>query len=518
MLRFRQILVLTLSVALLLMLKLPPTYAQGSDKPLAPTGVPGETYYAPFPVNITLDGDLSDWKGVPQVKLVSDSGKAGVTFAAAADDQYLYFSGDVLDDHIVSGEHGTDYWNEDSVELYINGTGNFDLPGYVNGVVQIAVPPLNADKADNETIVGGVNGDMADAKVKVVLTKTGYNVEMAVSLHNDIWDIVPKHDGEIGFQVHLNATSAGDRDTKLIWSKFDTTDESYTNPRLFGKLIFFEVGHAVAAASTALPPTQTPIPVDNSITWDSREWKLLWSDEFEGKAGTPVDSANWVPDLGGDGWGNAELEYYTNSTDNAALDGNGNLAIVARKAEPDQFRCYYGPCQYTSARLTTKGKVEFTYGRVEARLRIPRGQGLWPAFWMLGADIDQVSWPASGEIDIMENVGFEPRVVHGTIHGPGYSGTSGRGFPYRMEQDVADDFHIFAIDWDPNVIRWYIDGKLAKTTTADSVSPHKWVYDHDFFIILNVAVGGRWPGIPNKDTVFPQTMLVDYVRVYQLAK
>jgi beta-glucanase (GH16 family) len=369
-------------------------------------------------------------------------------------------------------------------------------------------------------VVGGINGDTADAEVKVVRTETGYAVEVAVPLKNDIWDITPTHEGVLGFQVHLNAAVASpDRDTKLIWSIFDTADLSSQDPSLFGKLIFFKVGTMFEASPTEVPSPTPNVANKDEITWDSREWKLLWSDEFAGEAGTPVNSEYWNHDIGGSGWGNLELEYYTNSTDNAALDGNGNLVITARQAEPNnKLRCHYGTCQYTSARLTTKDKVEFTYGRVEARIKIPRGQGIWPAFWMLGADIDTNPWPASGEIDIMENVGFEPKTVHGTIHGPGYSGASGRGFPYRMKEDVADDFHVFAIDWDKDAIRWYIDGVLAKTTVSTSVEPHKWVYDHDFFILLNVAVGGRWPGIPNAETVFPQEMLVDYVRVYQLVE
>lgn len=258
--------------------------------------------------------------------------------------------------------------------------------------------------------------------------------------------------------------------------------------------------------------------VDTSITWDSRQWQLVWSDEFEGAAGTPVNPDNWTHEIGGHGWGNNELEYYTNRVENAALDGAGHLAIVAREENPGDYACHYGPCRYTSARLVTRDKVEFTYGRVEARLKIPRGQGIWPAFWMLGAKFPETPWPNCGEMDIMENVGKEPRMVHGTVHGPGYSGANGIGAGYTFDRDVADEFHVFAIDWDPDAIRWYVDGHLYYILTPADLDGREWVFDGDFFILLNVAVGGNWPGSPDDTTQFPQTMLVDYVRVYELVK
>jgi beta-glucanase (GH16 family) len=179
--------------------------------------------------------------------------------------------------------------------------------------------------------------------------------------------------------------------------------------------------------------------------------------------------------------------------------------------------CWYGPCAYTSARLITRDRLEVAYGRVEARLKLPRGAGIWPAFWMLGADLDAVGWPQSGEIDIIENVGREPGTVHGTIHGPGYSGGSGIGHGYDLPGGgaFADDFHIFTVEWRPDEIRWFVDGVPVFTVTPEDIpSGTEWVYNHPFFLILNVAVGGNWPGPPDESTTFPQTMLVDYVRVY----
>jgi beta-glucanase (GH16 family) len=250
----------------------------------------------------------------------------------------------------------------------------------------------------------------------------------------------------------------------------------------------------------------------------TREWTLAWSDEFNGAAGAPVDGAKWVADTGGQGWGNQERQYYTARAENVSLDGGGRLVITAR-AEPSDspYRCWYGVCRYTSARLKTKDRFEPTYGRFEARIRIPRGQGLWPAFWMLGNDIDGVGWPRCGEIDVMENIGREPAMVHGTIHGPGYSGASSIGGSYTLAAgSLADDYHVFVVEWTPGEIRWLVDETEYRRTTPDNLPPGTtWVFEHPFFLLLNVAVGGVWPGDPDASTVLPQHMLVDYVRVYR---
>jgi beta-glucanase (GH16 family) len=246
-------------------------------------------------------------------------------------------------------------------------------------------------------------------------------------------------------------------------------------------------------------------------------WTLSWQDEFDGPAGASFDSTKWVADTGGHGWGNQEREFYTTRSENVALDGDGHLVITARAESSGAYTCWYGPCGYTSARLKTKGRFEQTYGRFESRIRIPRGQGLWPAFWMLGGNIDAAGWPLCGEIDIMENIGREPDVVHGTMHGPGYSGAGGIGGPERVSGGaVADAFHVFAVEWEPSEIRWLMDGQLYfRATTGALPSGARWVFDHPFFLLLNVAVGGNWPGDPDASTTFPQHMLVDYVRVYR---
>jgi beta-glucanase (GH16 family) len=239
-----------------------------------------------------------------------------------------------------------------------------------------------------------------------------------------------------------------------------------------------------------------------------------FTEDFNGPAGAAVDSGKWVQETG-DNVNNHEREYYTSGTHNAALDGNGNLVITARKDNPGNYNCWYGTCQYTSARLNTSGKFSQAYGHFETRMKMSVGQGMWPAFWMLGNDIGSVGWPNSGEIDAMENIGAEPGTVHGTIHGPGYSGSGGIGAAYSLPngQRFADGFHTFAVDWAPDSITWSVDGNVYEHRTPADVNGNQWVFNKPFFIILNLAVGGYWPGDPDGNTPFPNTLVVDYVHV-----
>ncbi|MEV6597072.1 family 16 glycosylhydrolase [Actinoplanes sp. NPDC051346] len=236
---------------------------------------------------------------------------------------------------------------------------------------------------------------------------------------------------------------------------------------------------------------------------------VTFSEEFNGAAGTPIDPAKWKFDIGGGGWGNNEQQYYTNSTSNVRHDGQGHLAITARRENPAGYQCHYGTCQYTSGRILTADRFSQTYGRFEASIKIGKGQGIWPAFWMLGGG----SWPTTGEIDIMENVGKEPNTVHGTVHGPGYSGAEGIGAGRTIGAPLGDAFHTYRVDWSPGLIVWFLDGVEYLRLTPANLGGDPWVFDHNFFMILNVAVGGYWPGYPDATTQFPQTMLVDYVRV-----
>ena len=246
---------------------------------------------------------------------------------------------------------------------------------------------------------------------------------------------------------------------------------------------------------------------------DLEGWDLVWSDEFEGPQGQLPDARWWNFDVGTD-WGNQQLEYDTDRAENASLDGNGNLAITARR------ETFMGRV-YTSARITTAGKFEQAYGKFSARIKLPLGQGFWPAFWLLGSDFRTVGWPQSGEIDVMEYRGQEPTVVHGTVHGPGYSGGRGVTARYAIPSGRLDDeFHVYSVEWEDGVVRWYLDGELFHVVTRTMIEGRgDWVFDHPFFIILNVAIGGTFSGgAPTSDVQFPQSMLVDWVRVYEQAR
>lgn len=259
------------------------------------------------------------------------------------------------------------------------------------------------------------------------------------------------------------------------------------------------------APQSDLPATEAPTPLASATPeWERPGWALIWQDEFDGPE---IDRTKWTFDVGGHGWGNNELQTYTERPENARIE-NGMLVIEARKEQ-------FVRRDYTSARLKTQGLHAWTYGRIEARMKLPYGNGIWPAFWMLGADIQQNPWPASGEIDIMEYIGRDANRIYGTVHGPGYSGSGGVGHYTNMPAgSVNENFHVYAVEWEPEEIRWYVDEQEFFKLTPQAV-PGRWVYDHPFFIIINLAVGGNWPGAPDESTVFPQFLLVDYVRVYQ---
>ena len=265
----------------------------------------------------------------------------------------------------------------------------------------------------------------------------------------------------------------------------------------------------LAATLVAVTLTGGLVAASRNDTADAAIGGITWQDEFNGAANSPVDASKWKFDIGGGGWGNNEQQYYTNSTSNVRQDGQGHLAITARKENPANYQCHYGTCQYTSGRILTADKFSQRYGRFEASIKVPKGQGIWPAFWMLGGN----SWPATGEIDIMEHVGKDPTTVYGTVHGPGYSGAEGIGGNRNLGVPLSDAFHNYSVEWSPNLIVWFVDGSEYFRVTPASLGGDQWVFDHAFFMILNVAVGGYWPGYPDGSTQFPQTMLVDYVRV-----
>mgnify|MGYP003957961767 FL=1 len=249
--------------------------------------------------------------------------------------------------------------------------------------------------------------------------------------------------------------------------------------------------------TTSCNPDETQVVANFTST-------ITLQEEFDGA----LDESIWGYEegTGVNGWGNNELQHYTNRADNVVIE-DGMLKITAIKEA-------YEGAEYTSARLLTKGKFEQQYGRVEARIKLPSGKGLWPAFWMLGSNFDVVGWPQCGEIDIMENKGSEPTIVAGSLHGPGYSGGNPVTKQFQLTNDrFENDFHIFGIEWTKDYVNHYVDGVLYNHIIRDDV-PGEWVFDQPFYIILNLAVGGNFDGAPTDATIFPNQMLVDYVRVY----
>jgi beta-glucanase (GH16 family) len=250
-------------------------------------------------------------------------------------------------------------------------------------------------------------------------------------------------------------------------------------------------------------------------------WRLTWQDDFTGGAGTRPDTTVWSPQLGDGcdrgicGWGNSERQTYTNTLANAALNGRGQLAITAR-VESTGATCWYGPCRYTSARFVTTSKVEATHGRVEARIKLPNGQGVWPAFWMLGAGYPTTPWPACGEVDIMEFRGSLPMETSSALHGPGYAGNTPFSRRWRLPQSTfSSDYHLFGVEWSRDSLAFTVDSVVTLAVTrAEVEAKGQWVFDGAFRLLLNVAVGGHFDGDPASDAVLPATMLVDYVRVY----
>jgi len=267
---------------------------------------------------------------------------------------------------------------------------------------------------------------------------------------------------------------------------------------------------AIGMMSFLLITTAVIYSCDNDETQTVANFtELVMSDEFDSDGAPNASIWSYNIGTGENGWGNGELQYYTDRTENVAVQ-NGVLVITAKKEQ-------FNGSSYTSARLLTKGKFEQTYGRFEARMWLPYGQGIWPAFWLLGDDSNGTQvWPQIGEIDIMEYVGDEPTRMFGTVHGPGYSGGESISKSFSLVNDRFDTgFHIFGIEWGPDYINYYVDDVLYNQITPEDV-PGEWVFNRGpFYIILNLAVGGALPGSPNAETQFPQTLLVDYVRVYK---
>lgn len=335
-------------------------------------------------------------------------------------------------------------------------------------------------------------------------TKTKSKV---VSITNTILaDIVPD------FSIQPNAnpnylvlsnTTDGEYDSfKWIYLDQEVVDET-PHTAYFPLAGIYDIKLVITRNDETFVKTETITILEDDQGGDPN---LYWSEEFN-YTGLP-SSTNWNMETGGGGWGNNELQYYTNREANAKVE-NGFLTITALEES-------YSNRNYTSARITTQNKFDFQYGRIEARIKLPYGQGLWPAFWMLGSNISSVGWPSCGEIDIMEMIGGtgNDNTTHSTLHWSNNGEHASYGQSYSLPSGIlADDFHVFAVEWDETRIKGFIDDN--QYFVADITPSQLSEFHDDFFIILNVAVGGNWPGAPNAATVFPQTMQVDYVRVYK---
>ncbi|RKE23544.1 F5/8 type C domain-containing protein [Streptomyces sp. TLI_171] len=347
-----------------------------------------------------------------------------------------------------------------------------------------------------------VNGWVDPGWIAVDLGATAHVTQVVLQwdpAYATAYQIQVSPDGNTWTSVYSTTTGKGFKETLDV-------DGTGRYVRMYGTARSNGYGYSLwtfdvygTGGSPTAPPALPPNPANPP--------RLVWSDEFTGAANTKPDPAKWTQDPGNGQ--NGELELYTNG-DNTNLDGNGNLVIEARKEANGQ---------YTSGRINTHGHLDFTYGHVEARIKVSGTQGLWPAFWMLGSNFKSgTPWPNCGEIDIMEHVGKVADSVYSTLHAPAYNGGGGYGSPYTLAgSDFASDFHTYAVDWDSTHMTFAVDGHSFFTVDRSTLEQTRgpWVYDHPFYIILNNAVGGDWPGNPDATTVLPQKMIVDYVRVSQ---
>jgi beta-glucanase (GH16 family) len=391
-------------------------------------------------------------------------------------------------------------------------------PGFTNRFLR-----HQASLAYTEVVDGGSTDTLkADATFKIVpgLADPACNSFEASNLPGQYL----RHSG---FRVRIDPSDNSDgfrKDatfcTQPGLSKTGVSLEAFNFPGLFMR---HSGGEVWMASGTNARPSDSAAGFEADASWaiasppPPNPWTVIWRDEFDGAAGTAPSSANWNYDIGNGGeiagWGNNELEWYTSSTNNVRLDGQGNLDIRAERSTAP-LTCWYGNCQYTSGRITTTGKASFQYGKVEARIRVPAGQGLWPAFWSLGNGSSV--WPDRGEIDIMEWAGKNPNTIFGTVHGPGYSGNNGVSTTTNLGVPVSNDYHVFTIIKRPNEIIWFVDGRQFHRVTPTSLpAGTRWVFEGSFNMILNLAVGGAFSSNPDASTPFPATMKVDYVRVYR---
>jgi beta-glucanase (GH16 family) len=476
---------------------------------IAPDQIPGIAVYIPYPVKISLDGNLEDWKGVPVQRVETGFPKGPdkkqnqyFEFSVAADDDNLYVYMHSEDSVIIAGKHGDDFWNEDSMEFYLNLTENLNSRAYGKGIAQINI---NAASIGNQSVdaikVTGTNAAAFKVKAKVFKTADGWAFEAAIPLDAAS---KPAHGKTIGLQVHANGASVKDRDSKLIWGALDTADQSHQNPAVFGRGVFFKLGSTDTPLPTSLGADMGQTFAKEGAVGKAGK-KMVWADEFDYE-GAP-DSKRWGYDAADSGKWNQELQTYTPLQANSSVK-NGFLSISALKDQAGKW---------SSARLLTKGLGDWTYGYIEARAKLPSGRGVWPAIWMMPTGDAYGNWPDSGEIDIMEFVGFDPDKIHTSAHTKSYNHRIGtQQTRYAYVKDVSSEFHTYAVEWNARGIFWYVDDKPFYFFLNEGKGSSQWPFDKPFHIILNVAMGGSWGGMKGMDERLDRAdMVVDYVRVYQ---
>ncbi|MFT7559181.1 MAG: beta-glucanase (GH16 family) [Flavobacteriales bacterium] len=422
--------------------------------------------------------------------------ESSTTSSLGLSDNYVWSIGNIVDGTAAPAE-GSEVisWNYTAPGTWFGGgveaASPVDLSAYNNGnmTFQIKIP---ADVAFRIGVIDDVNGARDENWVTFPANSNAYGL-----VRNGEWGTAT---------IPVSELLGANVDSSQLLYPFAILSVDGSNPTSNFELAIDDIVYRDGGGDVVITPP--PPPTTNDRT-------LVWSDEFDN-----INFSNWSHDVGGHGWGNEELQYYTNG-DNAwtAFDSQANsnvLVMEARQGNPANHSCWYGNCSHTSSKLVSSGKQEFMYGRIEARMKIPQTQGLWPAFWMLGNDIGSVGWPTSGEIDIMEHVGFEPELSHAALHGPGYSGNTPIFGTHGIGEPINNNFHVYAVEWDSNGMTWYVDDVQFYSVSRQDVERFgNWVFDHEFYILLNVAVGGTWPGAPDGSSSFPQQMLVDYIRVYQ---
>ncbi|QFZ78502.1 family 16 glycosylhydrolase [Streptomyces fagopyri] len=428
-------------------------------------------------------------------------------------------------------QYGFSLW-----EFQVFTTGTTPPPGGGNAVLLSYKKPATASSAQDDAQCGGCTPakafDHDPATRWATAAGTGWtdpqwiSVDLGASAHVTQvvlqWD--PAYASAYRVQVSADNTNWTDVYTTTTGTGFKQTlnvDGTGRYVRMYGTARGTAYGYSLwtfdvfgTGGSPTAPPPNPPDPGNPE--------HVVFQDDFNTPAGTTPDASKWTQDTGPGV--NGELEYYTNAR-NTTMDGAGNLVIEARKEATPGSSCPTDPltgsttCQYTSGRINTSDHFNFTYGHVESRIKVTGTQGLWPAFWLLGSDFKTgTPWPACGEIDIMEHIGKVPDTVYSTLHAPAYNGGGGFGSPYQVAgSDFSSAFHTYALDWDSSHMTFTVDNNAFFTVARSTLETTKgpWVYDHPFYMILNNAVGGDWPGAPNATTVFPQKMLVDYVRVSQ---